>query len=178
MQALNTLHRIKNETLQWRLSHADDLAHLKLTQSLAEQERIAQLKKKSLQLAHELAILKARNGTELEMVKTQCRQDLKDYQQYLQALDQLKTSLLSSYRDLPEAVAYTIHHHAKQLLNELWEERDPQARLNTEMRLIRFMTAVHEDKQLILQDSSQAGVPRNTLALIEQGSNDYDNTAS
>jgi hypothetical protein len=101
------------------------------------------------------------------MVKTRCKQDLKDYQQYLQSLDKLKISLRESYAHLPEAVAFTIHHHAKQLLNNMWEATDNQKKIRIEMQLLQFMTAVHEDSQAALQTPHQPALPEKALAFID-----------
>ncbi|OAI10929.1 hypothetical protein A1359_15510 [Methylomonas lenta] len=157
----------RDEGLRWQLTRQPDIAALRQAQVLAEQVLVAQLKKRTQQLAHELAISQTKNQNELAMVKTQCKQDLKDYQQYLQSLDGLKDSLRSSYVHLPEAVAFTIHHHAKQLLNSMWETQDAQERVKIEMQLIQFMTAVHEDSQFSLQQTGSAGMPQKTLAFID-----------
>jgi hypothetical protein len=116
-----------------------------------------------------LQLSATRHATELQMLKTQCRRDLQDYQDYLQALDKLKASLRSSYAHLPEAVAFTIHHHAKQLLNRMWDAADDQEKLLAEQRLIQLMTAVHEDSRLaLLEERSQAAMPKNTLAILDR----------
>jgi hypothetical protein len=156
-----------DEQLQWRLSRHEDMAALRQARVLAEQELVSQLRKQSQQLAHELAVIKAKNNNQLAMVKTQCQQDLKDYQQYLQSLDRLKESLRNSYAHLPEAVAYTIHHHAKQLLNRMWEAEDTQQKMKYEVQLLQFMTAVHEDSQLSLQDDTRETLPKKSLAFID-----------
>lgn len=166
-ELLGFLRRSCDENLQWRLSRQDEVAELRKTKALAEQALVAQLRKQAQQLAHELAVNKARNSNELAMVKTQCKQDLKDYQQYLQSLDRLKESLRSSYAHLPEAVAFTIHHHAKQLLNRMWEAEDAQEKLRIEMQLLQFMTAVHEDSQESLQGSCSDALPQKALAFID-----------
>jgi len=156
-----------DENLQWRLSRQDDVAALRRQKALAEQALVAQLKKQALTLAHELAVAQAEHQNELEMVKTRCKQDLRDYQDYLQALDRLKESLKSSYAHLPDAVAFTIHHHAKQLLNRMWETRNEQERLQCELELIRFLTAVHEDSQVSLLRDDAMAMPQKTLAIID-----------
>lgn len=161
------LRRSRDDNLHWQLSRHDDVADLRQAKALAEQALVAQLKKQAQQLAHELAVNKARNSNELAMVKTQCKQDLKDYQQYLQSLDTLKESLRNSYAHLPEAVAFTIHHHAKQLLNRLWDAQEPQEKLKIEMQLLQFMTAVHEDSQAALQSAGNDSLPQRALAFID-----------
>lgn len=165
--ALAFLRRSRDEDLRWQLSRQDDVAELRQARVLAEQALVAQLKKQAQQLAHELEVNKARNSTELAMVKTQCKQDLRDYQQYLQSLDKLKASLRNNYAHLPEAVAFTIHHHAKQLLNRMWETQEPQEKMKVEMQLLQFMTAVHEDSQASLQSPGSEVLPQKALALID-----------
>ncbi|MDD4914648.1 MAG: hypothetical protein PHW13_06390 [Methylococcales bacterium] len=165
--ALGFLRRSRDDQLQWHLSRQHDRAELRQARALAEQARAAQLKKQAQQLAHELAVAKTRNNSDLAMVKTRCRQELKDYQQYLQSLEKLKKSLRDSYAHLPEAVAFTIHHHAKQLLNRMWETSDTQEKIRIEMQLLQFMTAVHEDNQASLLTTSQDALPKKALAFID-----------
>ena len=159
--------RSRDENLQWLLSRQDSAAELRQARALAEQALAAQLRKQAQQLAHDLEINKARNSNELAMVKTRCKQDLKDYQQYLQSLDKLKESLRNSYAHLPEAVAFTIHHHAKQLLNRMWEAKDAGEKMKSEMQLLQFMTAVHEDSQSSLRSAGGEALPQKALAIID-----------
>jgi hypothetical protein len=166
-QGLAFVRRSRDEHIHWRLSRQESLAELRQAQALAEQALIAQLRKQTQELAHELEVSKAKHDNRLEMVKIQCQQDLKDYQQYLQSLDRLKESLRTSYTHLPEAVAFTIHHHAKQLLNRMWEAEDTQQKLKIEMQLLQFMTAVHEDSQSSLQTDGGAAVPKKALAVMD-----------
>lgn len=165
--ALAFWRRSRDENLQWQLSRKEEVAQLRQARALTEQALVAELKKKAQQLAHELAVNQAKNSNELAMVKIQCKQDLKDYQQYLESLDKLKQSLRGSYAHLPEAVAFTIHHHAKLLLNRMWEERDAQEKLKIEMQLIQFMTAVHEDSLSSLKVDGSEALPQKTLAFID-----------
>lgn len=160
-----------DEHLQWRLQRHDQQARLHHAQRLSEQAVVAELKKHSQQLAHELALRQTQHSTELAMVKTRCQQDLKDYQAYLESLDRLKSSLRASYADLPEAVAFTLHHHAKQLLNQLWEADHPEQKIRYEMQLLQFMTAVHEDSQARLVDGT-ATLPQRALALMDEQGTD------
>jgi len=166
-RVLGFWRRSRDENLNWRLSRQDDIAQLRHERALAEQALAADLKKKAQQLAHELAINQTRYDNELAMVKIQCQQELKDYQHYLQALDKLKDSLRNSYAHLPEAVAFTIHHHAKQLLNRMWEAEEEQDKMQAEMQLLRFMTAVHEDSQVALSSTTAPQLPEKTLAFLD-----------
>lgn len=160
----------RDEQLCWHLARQPDVAALRQARALAEQALVAQLKKQARQLAHELALGETRHNNELAMLKIQCKQDLKDYRQYLQSLDKLKLSLRENFSHLPEAVAFTIHHHAKQLLNRMWDEQDPRQKLKMEMQLLEFMTAVHEDSIGSLNAAEPVSLPQKTLAFIDNGS--------
>ena len=170
MTILNTLiklfHSVKDQNLKWQQANQGSQTKLKHARILAEKNLEAELKKKSLQLEHDLGLLKTKHDAELSMFKTKCRQDVKDYKQYLTALDQLKYSIQASYSHLPEAVAFTIHHHAKYLLNKMWEAEDFEQKMQHEMRLIRFMTTVHEDARLHLEGGATGSLPEKTLSLI------------
>lgn len=163
---IKLFHSVKDENLKWQLANQGDQTKLKHARVLAEKALEAELKKKSVQLEHDISLLKTKHDAELSMFKTKCKQDVKDYKQYLAALDQLKSSIQASYTHLPEAVAFTIHHHAKYLLNKMWEAEDFEQKMQHEMQLIRFMTTVHEDARLHLEGATTDNLPERTMNLI------------
>jgi len=163
---IKLFHSVKDENLKWQLANQGDQTKLKHARVLAEKALEAELKKKSVQLEHDISLLKTKHDAELSMFKTKCKQDVKDYKQYLAALDQLKSSIQTSYTHLPEAVAFTIHHHAKYLLNKMWEAEDFEQKMQHEMQLIRFMTTVHEDARLHLEGATTDNLPERTMNLI------------
>ena len=165
---LKLFHSVKDENLQWKTANQDQQAKLKHARVLAAKTLEAELKKRSVQLEHEITLLRTKNNAELSMFKTKCKQDIKDYKQYLASLDQLKHSIQASYTHLPEAVAFTIHHHAKHLLNQMWEAKDFEQKMQHEIRLIKFMTTVHEDARLYLEGETTEKLPERTLNLIQQ----------
>lgn len=165
---LKLFHSVKDENLQWKKANHDQQVKLKHARALAAKTLEAELKKKSVQLEHEIILLRTKNNAELSMFKTKCKQDIKDYKQYLASLDQLKRSIQASYTHLPEAVAFTIHHHAKHLLNQMWEAEDFEQKMQLEIQLINFMTTVNEDARLNLEGASTENLPERTLGLIKQ----------
>lgn len=160
-------YSLKDEKLRWQVTNQEQLLKLKHERALAEKELEIELKNKSVLLAHEVSLLETKNEAELIILKTQCKQDIKDYKQYLSSLDQLKQSIQLSYVHLPVAVAFTIHHHAKQLLNKMWDADDIEIKLHFEMQLLQFMTTVHEDARLNLEETSEEKLPQRTLNLIQ-----------
>jgi hypothetical protein len=165
---LKFFHSVKDENLQWKKANQDQQVKLKHARVLAAKTLEAELKKKSVQLEHEITLLRTKNDAELSMFKTKCKQDIKDYKQYLASLDQLKRSIQASYMQLPEAVAFTIHHHAKHLLNQMWETQDFEQKMQLEIQLISFMATVHEDARLHLEGATTEKLPERTLDLIQQ----------
>lgn len=168
LNAVSLLHSVKDQNLKWQLANQGDQTKLKHARVLAEKALEAELRKRSVQLEHEISLLRTQHDAELSMFKTKCKQDVKDYKQYLAALDQLKSSIQASYIHLPEAVAFTIHHHAKYLLNQMWEAEDFEQKMQHEMQLIRFMTTVHEDARLHLEGATTDKLPERTLNLLRQ----------
>lgn len=168
LNIINTIHILKTENLNWKRANSLQQAQVKQDKVLAERALIAELKKRSRQLKHELTLLQTQHDAELLMFKTKCKQDVKDYKQYLASLDQLKHSIQSSYTHLPEAVAFTIHHHAKHLLNEMWETTNFEEKMQREIQLIRFMSTVHEDARLYLEGKTTEALPERTLKFIEK----------
>ena len=160
-------YSLKDEDLQWQTANQEQLLKLKHERAMAEKALEIALKNKSVLLAHEISLLEVKNEAVLMMLKTQCKQDIKDYKQYLASLDQLKQSIQLSYAHLPVAVAFTIHHHAKQLLNKMWEADDLETKMRFEMQLLKFMTTVHEDARLNLEETSDEKLPQRTLNLIQ-----------
>jgi hypothetical protein len=165
---LKLFHSVKDENLQWKTANQDQQVKLKHARVLAEKTLEAELKRRSVQLEHEITLLRTKNDAELSMFKTKCKQDIKDYKQYLAALDQLKRSIQASYTHLPEAVAFTIHHHAKHLLNQMWEAENFEQKMQHEIQLINFMTTVHEDARLHLEGVATEKLPERTLSLLQQ----------
>lgn len=168
LTAVDALLAVKDENLRWQEDNLAKQARLKRARLLADQTLADELKKQALQLEHDLARLKTRHHAELAMLKAKYRQDVKDYRQYLAALDKLKASIQSRYVQLPEAVAFTIHHHAKHLLDTMWATHEVEEKMRCELRLIAFMTAVHEDACLHLEQGGQPQWPEKTLGLLQQ----------
>ena len=164
---LSYIHDIKKQSLRWQLQTYEQRMQLKMAQALSEKTLQDRLKKQQQALENELAQLKEKHKTELTLLKLKGKQDIKDYRDYLNALEQLKTTITGQYKRLPEALAFTIHHHAKQLLNEMWEAQDLQHKITTELRLIEFMTSINEDIQTVEANNAQV-LPKKTLAILNK----------
>lgn len=167
------IHSVKNEKVRWQQEKHQEIAALHRSKALAKQALKAELAEKALEREHEISLLKQRYGTELVKLKARCEQDLKDYKHYLAAIDRLKVDIQKTYAPMPEAIALIIHHHAKQLLNRMWEAEDLQEKLKCERDLMRFIGAVHEDTWQFPAQAERGDsprLPRRTMELIRQSS--------
>lgn len=142
---MNLIHSAKSEHLDWLQKKQPQALSLRESKALAQHELRSKLKTRQIQLQHELNTLKQGYKSELLMLQAQCDQDLEDYKQYLDSIDQLKILIQQSFAHLPSAVSLTIHHHAKQILKQMWDSDDIRKKLRHEAQLIQFMTAVHQD---------------------------------
>jgi uncharacterized protein len=165
---VDLIHSVKDKNLRWQAANQGQQVALSNDRILAENDLAAELAKKSVALAHEIDLLKTRQQSELSMLKTRCKQDVKDYQQYLESLGQLKQAIQTRYAHLPDAIAHTIHHHAKSLLNAMWEAENLDEKLKYETQLIQFMTTVHDEMRLYRTGIQSEVMPENTLRLINQ----------
>ena len=164
---IGSLFRIRQDHLDWKSANQQAILTLDRSRALAKAELNAELKHLNTRLAHEIALLKTKQTADLNRLSILCKTELKDYQQYLESLEQLKAITKASFSHLPEAVALTIHHHAKSLLNRMWESDNAQEKVRLESELLRFMTTVSEEaEQCRLNTSTQKSLPKNTLKLI------------
>ncbi|MGR9046137.1 MAG: hypothetical protein ACU83N_12635 [Gammaproteobacteria bacterium] len=167
-EMLDCVHAVKSQSLSWQLQTQAEKMRLKTARSLSEKALQAKLKKQQVALEHDLALLKTRHKAELTQLKIKSRQDIKDYREYLEALDQLKISITNQYRHLPEALAFTIHHHAKHLLNQMWEADDLQQKIDSELQLIRFMSSIHDDIRSVSETGDTESLPLKTLEWLNK----------
>ncbi|MCF7971019.1 MAG: hypothetical protein K9L22_07610 [Methylococcaceae bacterium] len=167
---LQIVHELKDEHLNWRQSRQGKLGLLKKQEQLDKHDLQSILKKRSVQIEHEIAAMQTKNSAELVMLKIKYKQDIQDYKQYLNALDQLKGLIQKSYPHLPESIAFTIHHHAKHLLNSMWEENNINNKRVLELELIQLMNSIHEDAQTYPANNAEDSLPANTLKLISRHS--------
>ncbi|MBM4208357.1 MAG: hypothetical protein FJ190_10235 [Gammaproteobacteria bacterium] len=169
-QLIDLIQTVRDKNLRWLADNQEQQLNLKHARKMAEKDLSAQLKQKSVHLAHEIELLKTRQVTELSMLKQRCQEDLKDYNQYLAALNQLKQDIRTSFPQLPDVIALSIHHHAKILLNNMWEATDTNEKLRLENQLIQFMATVHEEADLYLNNKQVNFLPEKTLRLINHNS--------
>jgi hypothetical protein len=160
------VYALLEQHLNWQTQTQEQRQHYKKNKRMVEKDLEALLKKRQLILEHELNLITSQNQSELALLKIKHKQDIKDYRDYLKALDQLKNKIRDHYQHLPEAMIFTIHHHAKNLLNKMWETDDLHEKMNNEQQFIAFMTALHNDLNEPSKNDGRNEYPADTLKLI------------
>lgn len=167
-QLISFIFALKDKNLAWQSANQTQLLKLAHEQALSRKTLEAELTKQSTQLAHELKLLKIQQNAELYMLKTRSKEDINDYRHYLESLRQLKTTIQTAYAHLPDAITLTIHHHAKALLNHMWEAESLADKISYERQLLKFMATVYEEARYFQTENNGSKLPENTLKLISQ----------
>ncbi len=172
---MNLLNSVKSENLRWQQEKQQQIFSLKRSKEREKHTLQAELEKQKAEFSFHLTKMKQQHEASLTMFKAECEQQIRDYKQYLDSIDQLKTLIQKSYSHLPDAVSLTIHHHAKQILKQMWQCQDIEKKLQHETRLIELMTTVHQDTlESADQSHSVTQLPKRTLELIKlPQSNDH-----
>ena len=138
-------------------------------QAEVDLELEAERRKRQLALEQELERMRRQFQLELTLLERKQQQELQDYERYLAAVDQLRTQLRQAFVHAPEVIVLTIHHHAKQLLDRMWEAEDLHQRLQREQEFVKFLTTVYEDTlQAASADGEESLLPRRALRLMLQ----------
>ena len=164
---MNGFNLVKSENLQWQQENHKKVHDLNSQSKHEKQALKASIDKQKAEFSFQLDHLKQQHETDLLMFKAECEQNINDYKQYLESIDQLKDMIQQRYSHLPDAISLTIHHHAKQILKQMWETKDFAKKMRLETSLLDLMTRVYQDtKDEIKQSQQDKQIPVRTLELI------------
>jgi len=164
---MDILNAARSENLQWKKAKQSEALALRKSKALAQQSLRAELKRNQVRFEHECTVMKQGFEADIAMQKAQCSQNVRDYKHYLDSIDQLKVLIQTSFSHLPDAVSLTIHHHAKQMLNQMWASDEIKQKIKFEEQLIQLMTAVHQDTlEPSVEFPEHPALPVRTLKMI------------
>ncbi len=137
-------------------------------QAILDSAELKQLKELNrIQIKHEVELLKIKFSEQLNRVEASEAQTTRDYKEFLEMIDEMKSQIVEAYPDMPKVMALIIHQHAKQLIDELWNNPNEQLQNQNRARLTHFIKVVYDDTTLGLVTSQSKKTPENTLNLIE-----------
>jgi hypothetical protein len=149
------INAIRTENLEWRRRKADEIAALRKKHRLQDME-----------LEHELVRREIELREEIKRLELQEQSVTRDYVDFLGAIDQLKDRIVKTFDNMPRPIALLIHHHAKQMLHEMWQADDLHERLGHEQRLLNFMAVIHDDTARLGQVGDMHRLPLKTIEFI------------
>lgn len=120
------------------------------------------------EIAHEIDLLKIKFAEETVRAKERESRITQDYKEFLDQIDEMKGHIAETFPDMPKALALVIHHHAKQLIDELWRSSDVDGQSLCRARLAHFLTVVFDDTTEVFIDEEKPKIPTRTLKLINR----------
>lgn len=138
-------------------------------QAIIDNADLKQLKQvKKIQGEHEVDLLKIKFAEQLNRIKEQETQTTRDYKEFLEMIDDMKNQIVKAYPDMPKVMALVIHQHAKQMIDEMWNNPDEQLQNQCRARLTRFIKVVYDDTTEGLLTGPSRKTPDNILNFIEK----------
>ena len=137
-------------------------------QTILDNAELKQLNEvNQVQIEQEVKLLKIKFSEQLIRVKQREAQTTQDYQEFLEMIDEMKSQIVEAYPDMPKVMALVIHQHAKQLIDEMWNNPDERTQNQYRARLTRFIKVVYDDTSQGLMTRQPRQTPDKTLKLIE-----------
>ncbi len=157
---------LRREERMHRRQRDVDLLDLQRRQAEMELDMEALKRRRLVELEFELERFKRQQQMELIQLEKKLEQDLQDYERYLAAVDRLQEQLRQVFSHAPEVIVLTIHHHAKQLLDKMWEAEELNVRIEREREFVKFLTTVYEDTIQAQNEKTQLLLPQRALRLM------------
>jgi len=137
-------------------------------QAILDNAELKQLKAvKRVQTEHEVDLLRIKFTEQLKRVKERETQTTRDYKEFLAMIDEMKSQIVEAYPEMPKVMALIIHQHAKQLIDDMWNNPNEHLQNQCRVRFTRFVRVSYDDTTQGLITEQHGKTPENTLKLIE-----------
>jgi len=150
-------YTIKTESAQWRIANNPALDKLKNERDVSK-----------LELKQSLERMDIRFKEECNRIRLEEERQTVHFKEFLDSIDDMKSSMLENYTSMPRPIALMIHHHASELLKEAWFSQDTRDRLKSQTRFTDLMLTITEDLAELGANVEARTLPKKTLALIQR----------
>ncbi|MGB3207034.1 MAG: hypothetical protein WBB28_18775 [Crinalium sp.] len=153
------INAIRDENIRWQQEHLPLITEIDKQRKLSKQDIEQELKRRQL-----------RFESEIQQLKLEGESQIRDYKEFLDAVDKIKDDIRKSYQQLTLPLALGIHQYAKRLLTQMWNSNDLYEREKYERKLFDFLYTVSEDISLLPSNEYEERpfFPEKTLKLIRQ----------
>lgn len=150
---LDFITTLRSGDIEWRQRKLQEISELK------KQSRIY-----DIQVEHEINSIKVKFSEEIIRIKEKETRITQDYKDFLNSIDEMKEKIIDTFTDMPKPMAYIIHNHARQLIDNMWNNSDDNVQKMCQARLAEFFMIVYDDTSKAL--IGQGKLPAKTLQLI------------
>ena len=119
-------------------------------------------------IEYDIEMLRVKLSEQLIRVKAREARTTQDYKEFLDMIDEMKVQIVEAYPDMPKVMALVIHQHAKQLIDDMWNNPDEQMQNQCRARLSQFIKIVYDDTAGVLLAGDHSKLPNKTIDQIEQ----------
>jgi hypothetical protein len=155
---------------EWIEENLDNLYRNREKKELLELDLEERIQRRKSEIQYDADRLTLERSFELERLKMKLKQQVGDYKDFLVELDSMKKQMQEFFIDVPPTFLRLIHHHASNLMDQMWNEDDLDKRRFLEKQLLELLISVNDD--CTAAKSSQDGayyLPEKTLKLIREG---------
>lgn len=158
----------KVANLKWMEDNIQDIYEGRKKRKLLEMDFQREIERKKADLDQEWRLLELEYEGELKKFKMKVERDIKGYEDFLNALDEMQSQFILDFKDVPPVMALLIHRHASELLNQMWNEGDPIKREALRVKFLDVLSNMAADVMTL--KASEDGtyfLPERTLKLIK-----------
>lgn len=116
---------------------------------------------------YELDVMKIKFSEQLIRLQEREVRTTRDYKEFLDMIDEMKLQIVAAYPDMPKVMALVIHQHAKQLIDDMWNNPDEKMQQQCRAKLTQFIKVVSADTAQVITSPNNAKIPAKTLHHIE-----------
>jgi hypothetical protein len=159
------INELKTQSLEWEQNNSEEISELREQRALAKERIQGRASEERAKFKNELEKQQLEHEQKMEEIKVSGERRLRNYKEFLDAVDGMKQDLQRLYPDMPLATSLLLHHHASNLLERMWHEKDEYERGKLQEKFVIFLMAAQDDALAISE--SKARVPQKMLSLIE-----------
>lgn len=148
---------LRSETADWQKANQDALRQMRQDKAVAERE-----------LRQQVELMEVRFTEERRRLQMEEEHNTRHFNEFLDTIDEMKTTLLSYYATMPRPIALMIHHHAAALLEEAWHNPNARERLKRQTQFTDLMLTITADLAALEGAGERNTLPEKTIAFIQK----------
>lgn len=167
---MDFINAVKDENLQWRENSFEKRSELRKRQEISDVDILHSIERIKNDFQQEIAQKSHEFDVRMQKLKLQAQADLNDYNEFLDAIEELKNKMQQFYPDMPRPLLLIVHDYAKQLFHAMWEA-EPKRKLTLRSEYVQFLTMVAEDVSPLTLEAGSGSpktFPQRTLKHIQE----------